>query len=146
MNRCLQEDRLVDIGHALDWEVEAGLRHLQNCASCAAMLADLQELRDVLAQQERVTPELLTQMMNAIETEAAREESIVRVRLPVSIEGGIRFVASTVIVFVIVSVTVALQIPDAVALWPALLMAIAVGTAAAVAGDRPRRTGETAAA
>ncbi|MCH7475723.1 MAG: hypothetical protein IIA27_13775 [Gemmatimonadetes bacterium] len=51
MNRCLDEDTLVSLGAALDWDPDEGLRHVVDCQSCQQQLRQLSQLHRDLTEE-----------------------------------------------------------------------------------------------
>ena len=139
MKSCLNEDTLLSIGRALEWDLEEGLRHLHGCDRCGDTLADLRNLDRLLDRREAVDPELTARVMTALEAEMAAEAfAAVLRRTPVAAR-WIRFVAAATTALVTLVVAAALQGNDPVAVWPAFLLALLAGAAAAAAGERQHR-------
>lgn len=140
MKSCLDEDTLLSIGHALEWDLEEPLRHLHACARCRETLADLRELNRVLERRETVDPALTARVMTALEGEMAAEVfAAVPRRRPVA-ERWIRFVAAATMALVTLAVAAAMHGAGTIAVWPALLLALLAGAAAAVVGERRQRS------
>ncbi|HUF27860.1 MAG TPA: hypothetical protein VMM18_12870 [Gemmatimonadaceae bacterium] len=73
MIECLDSDKLLTIGQALDWDVESGLRHLEHCDECRARLEGLRLTREALVETEDVEPEAIRRISAAL-SDAARIE------------------------------------------------------------------------
>jgi hypothetical protein len=50
VNECLDEDAMVSLGNAVDWDLEI-LRHVQECSSCGNRLRELGKIRLALSEQ-----------------------------------------------------------------------------------------------
>ncbi len=79
MNRCLDLDRLVSIGSAVDWQVDELLDHLHDCTSCREELGRLQSVHGALSAEEAPRPELVDDVMADLVTIDARRGSMRRV-------------------------------------------------------------------
>jgi hypothetical protein len=132
----LNEDTLLSIGQALEWDLEEPLRHLHGCARCQETLAGLRELNRVLDRRETVDPELTARVMTALEEEMAAEAFAAVPRRTPEADRWIRIVAAATMAFMTLAVAAAMQGAGTIAVWPALLLALLAGAAAAVAGER----------
>jgi hypothetical protein len=73
-SECLDADAILALGHALDWKVEEGLRHLRTCGDCRAQLETLQRTHEELTASTPVDPKTLQRISAALQ-EASRVES-----------------------------------------------------------------------
>ena len=73
MSECLDADKILDIGDALDWKVEEGLSHLQTCTSCRTHLETFQRTRAGLMASSPVDPAALARISASLR-EASRAE------------------------------------------------------------------------
>jgi hypothetical protein len=73
-SECLDADAILALGHALDWKVEEGLRHLRSCGDCHAQLQILQRTREELLASTPVDLKTLQRISAALQ-EASRVES-----------------------------------------------------------------------
>jgi hypothetical protein len=89
MNRCLDADALFAVGAALDWEVAAGLRHLQTCEECRAQLELLCRVRQGFEAREPVERAVVERITGAVRSAAAaeRRRQAVHRRWLLSLEG-----------------------------------------------------------
>ena len=79
MNRCLDLDRLVSIGSAVDWQVDELLDHLHDCNICREELGRLQSLHGALSAEEAPRSGLVNDVMADIVTIDARRGSMQRI-------------------------------------------------------------------
>ncbi len=79
MNRCLDLDRLVSIGSAVDWQVDELLDHLHDCNNCREELGRLASVRGALGAEETPRPEFVDDVMADLVTIDARRGSMRRV-------------------------------------------------------------------
>ena len=75
LGTCPDTDAIVTIATALDWEIEAGLEHLQRCAECNTRIGVLQATRVALAQAESVDPALEARIGQALRARAKLESA-----------------------------------------------------------------------
>jgi hypothetical protein len=73
MKDCPSTDALATIAGALEWDVEAGMRHLNSCALCAEQLQMLQITHDAYEERAEISPSDVNSIMQAIAQESARE-------------------------------------------------------------------------
>ena len=66
MSECLDTDAILEIGHALEWNIEEGLSHLQTCAECRRQLEILQRTREGLLGSTPVGAETLQRVSEAL--------------------------------------------------------------------------------
>ncbi len=73
MNRCLDLDRLVAVGAAVDWQVDELLEHLRDCTECREELRRLASVHGALSAEEAPRPGLVDEVMaNLVATQASR--------------------------------------------------------------------------
>lgn len=80
MSQCLETDALLTVGDALDWKVEDGLRHLQDCETCRAELEALRIAHAGLADVEPVGADAIRAVTDAVHAAAARERTQMHAR------------------------------------------------------------------
>lgn len=78
MKRCLDVDRLVTLGAAVDWKVEELLEHLLACSDCREQLGRLATVHDTLNTEEPAPPELVAAVISDMSFRQARRASIGR--------------------------------------------------------------------
>ena len=125
MSRCLDLDRLVAVGAAIDWQVDEVLDHLGDCAECRAELQRLASVHSALSEEEEPRPGLVDDVMaDLLSTEAKRTAllRIVSVSLNTVLAGATAFFA----IAMAAAATPPIQLGP-VALGAAML--VAVGTA-----------------
>lgn len=66
MTRCLDTDTLATVGAALEWDVEAGARHLLGCASCQDTLRQLASAHAALAEEVPPRAGFIEDVMRAL--------------------------------------------------------------------------------
>ena len=66
MNHCWDEDRLVSLGAALDWDTDEGLRHVVDCRSCQQQLRELSELHRDLTEEMKPRPDFTDDVIRSI--------------------------------------------------------------------------------
>jgi hypothetical protein len=74
MNQCPGTDALTTIAGALEWDVEAGIRHLSTCDACERQLRALREVRVAYEIEAPLPPHVAERITTALRDEAAREE------------------------------------------------------------------------
>jgi predicted anti-sigma-YlaC factor YlaD len=130
MSACPNEDLLLRIGAAVDWDVEGTLRHVSRCARCAETLAELGTLRAMLTEAHAPDPGFSDEVMRTIEAEERAPIAVtaaLRARLPLT---PLRYLCATVIAFAVLMVGGGVQGGAATPAGPALAMALLAGLAA----------------
>jgi predicted anti-sigma-YlaC factor YlaD len=75
MKTCPETDTIVTIGAALNWNVAAGLRHLQECADCRARIDALLAARRALAEASPLDEAIVFRIATALQEEARVERT-----------------------------------------------------------------------
>ena len=75
MKECPTADALTSIGAALDWDVDAGLRHVINCDDCGQQLRVLQLTHESMTKSEEVGADVVAKISHLITAEAAHERA-----------------------------------------------------------------------
>jgi hypothetical protein len=75
MRSCPETDAIVTIAEMLNWNVAAGLQHLQTCTDCRARIEALQLARAALTETETVDAATIARITAVVETEARNERA-----------------------------------------------------------------------
>jgi hypothetical protein len=75
MSQCPGTDALVTIAGALEWDVEAGLKHLTTCESCSEELRALHDVHAAYEAEEPVPDRVLARIDRLVADAAVRERA-----------------------------------------------------------------------
>lgn len=73
MNTCPGTDALTTIAGALEWDVDAGIRHLSSCEACADQLRALRDVRIAYETHELLPHGIEQRITHALHEEGLRE-------------------------------------------------------------------------
>ena len=124
MNRCLDEDTLVSLGAALDWDTDEGLRHVVECRSCRQQLRQLSELHRDLTEELEPRPGFTDEVIRSIGVQRNRQPEVTNRMTPL---GLLNPVLASVAVFFATAYTSAADPQMQLDLLPAILVSLAGG-------------------
>jgi hypothetical protein len=73
MSECPSVDALTTIAGALEWNTDAGLRHLATCPNCIEQMRLLQVTHEAFEFREDVGDDVVAKITHLMSTEAAQE-------------------------------------------------------------------------
>lgn len=124
MNRCLDEDTLVSLGAALDWDTDEGLRHVVDCQSCQQQLRQLSELHRDLTEEMKPRPGFTDDVIRSIAVRPDRQSEGANRMTPL---GLLNPLLASVAVFVATAYTSAGDPQMQLDLLPAILVSLVGG-------------------
>ena len=135
MKGCIDVDRLVTLGAAIDWKTEGVLDHLLACSDCREELGRMAMVHGALSAQEPVPPEVIGEVMSELSARREQRPSIERVltRALTAVLAGMTTVFALTLV---VSGASGASGTSTVSFGPVAGAAVAVALAMAWWGDR----------